>query len=137
MKEKRLLGFEKMTLGMLIQTKTRGTTPDLVSVGPRDLVSDAVHKMNEYGLSQLPVLDNGESIGSVRERRLLTNVVKNRELLNVPISEVMEAPLSVVNEGVEVERAVKYLKSSPAILVEEYGRIVGIVTRFDVLDVQS
>jgi predicted transcriptional regulator len=43
----------------------------------------------------------------------------------------------VVSEDVAVETAVKYLKRSPALLVEEYGRIVGIITRHDVLDVQS
>jgi predicted transcriptional regulator len=42
----------------------------------------------------------------------------------------------VVNESVEVERATKYLKHAPAILIEEYGRIVGIITRYDVLDIQ-
>jgi len=137
MKEKRLLGFEKMTLGLLIQTKDSGIVPKLVAVGPSDPVGDALRRMNEYGLSQLPVLDDSKSVGSVREGRLLAKVVKNRELLTSPVSEVMEPPFPVVNENVAVETAVKYLKNSPAILVEEYGRIVGIVTRYDVLDVQA
>ncbi|MBI3949426.1 MAG: pyridoxal-phosphate dependent enzyme, partial [Acidobacteria bacterium] len=137
MKEKRLLGFEKMTLGLLVQTKDGGAAPKLVSVTPTDLVGEALRKMNEYGFSQLPVLDNGESVGSAREGRLLAKVVKNRELLNAPVHEVMEAAFPVINGSVEVERAVGYLKTSPALLVEEYGRIVGIVTRYDVLDVQS
>jgi predicted transcriptional regulator len=50
---------------------------------------------------------------------------------------VMDAPFPVVNETVEAERATKYLKHPPAILVEEYGRIVGIITRHDVIDVQA
>jgi cystathionine beta-synthase len=137
MKEKRLLGFEKITLGLLIQTKDSGMIPKLVAIGPSDPVGDALHKMNEYGLSQLPVLDDSKSVGSVREGRLLAKVVKNRELLTSPVSEVMEPPFPVVNENVAVETAVKYLKNSPALLVEEYGRIVGIVTRYDVLNVQA
>ena len=48
-----------------------------------------------------------------------------------------DAPFPVVNESVEVMRAKPYLKESLAILVEEYGRIVGIVTRYDVVDIQS
>lgn len=136
MKEKRLLGFEKMTLGLLVQTKDGGK-PNLVSVAPTDLVGEALRKMNEYGFSQLPVLDNTASVGSVREGRLLAKVVKNRDLLNAPVHEMMEAPFPVVNGNVEVERAEKYLKTSPALLVEEYGRIMGIVTRYDVLDVPS
>jgi predicted transcriptional regulator len=49
----------------------------------------------------------------------------------------MDTPFPVVNENVDVARAKQYLKISPAVLVEEYGRIVGIITRHDVLDIQS
>jgi predicted transcriptional regulator len=48
----------------------------------------------------------------------------------------MEKGFPVANEDLGIEKAMKYLKDSPALLVEEYGRIVGIVTRYDVLDVQ-
>jgi len=48
----------------------------------------------------------------------------------------MDLPFPVVNEDVDVERATMYLKESPAILVEEYGRIVGILTRYDVIDIE-
>ena len=135
MKEKRLLGFERMTLGLLNETKGSDGTPRLVSVDPDDKVADALQLMNTHGLSQLPVLDDGNSVGSLREGRLVAKLLNNRELLQAPVSEVMDAPFPVVNESVEVERATKYLKNSPAILVEEYGRITGIVTRYDVLDI--
>ncbi len=137
MKEKRLLGFERLTLGTLLQMKDTSMVPHLVAVAPRDRVAEALHKMNQYGLSQLPVLEEGRSVGSVREGRLMARLLKNRDLLHAPVSEVMEAPFPVVSESVEVETAVKYLKHSPAILVEEYGRIVGIVTRYDVLDLPT
>ena len=40
--------------------------------------------------------------------------------------------------GLAVTGVVAYMvASSPALLVEEYGRIVGIVTRQDVVDVQG
>lgn len=137
MKEKRLLGFERMTLGLLVQMKDTSMVPALVYVTPSDRVGEALHKMNHYGLSQVPVLEDGRSVGSVREARLMARLLKNRDLLNAPVRDVMEVPFPVVNENVEVETAVKYLKTSPAILVEEYGRIIGIITRYDVLDMPS
>jgi cystathionine beta-synthase len=137
MKEKRLLGFERLTVGALLRMKDTSMVPPLVAVAPGDRVADALHKMNHYGLSQLPVLEEGRSVGSVREGRLMAKLLKNRDLLQAPVSEVMEAPFPVVSESVEVETAVKHLKHSPALLVEEYGRIVGIVTRYDVLDLPS
>ena len=67
----------------------------------------------------------------------MSKLLENRELLHAPVSDVMDAPFPVVNESVEVERATKYLKHAPAILIEEYGRIVGIITRYDVIDTQE
>jgi cystathionine beta-synthase len=136
MKEKRLLGVERMTLGLIIEMKAH-LTPKLISVNPEDEVADALQLMNAHGLSQLPVLDDGNSVGSIREGRVMAQLLNSRDLLHSPVSEVMDPPFPVVNENVEVERATKYLKSSPAILIEEYNRIVGIVTRYDVLDIQA
>ena len=137
MKEKRMLGVEKMTVGLINQLKADDSTPHLVSVGPDQKVADALQMMKTYGLSQLPVLEEGKSVGSLREGRLMGKLLENRELMQSPVSDVMDRALPVVNEDVGVETAVKYLKSSPALLVEEYGRIVGIVTRQDVVDVQT
>jgi len=136
MKEKRLLGVEKMSLGLLNQTKQDEETPHLISVAPDHLVGDALQMMNSYGLSQLPVLEGGNSVGSLREGRLMSKLLKNRDLMKSPVSEVMEKGFPVISEDVSVEQAAKYLKDSPAILVEEYGRIVGIITRYDVLGAQ-
>jgi cystathionine beta-synthase len=137
MKEKRMLGVEKMTVGLINQLKADDVTPHIVSVGANHRVSDALQMMKTYGLSQLPVLEDGRSVGSVREGRLMAKLLDNRELLQATVSDVMDRAFPVVNEDVGVEAAVKYLKSSPALLVEEYGRIVGIVTRQDVVDVQQ
>lgn len=137
MKEKRMLGADKMTVGLINQLKADEATPHIVSVGPANRIADALQMMKTYSLSQLPVIEDGRSVGSVREGRLMARLLDNRELLQSPVSEVMDRAFPVVNEDVGVEAAVKYLKSSPALLVEEYGRIVGIVTRQDVLDVQQ
>jgi len=137
MKEKRLLGAERMTLGLLNELKTHAGRPRLVYVAPEATVGEALDLMNSHGLSQAPVLENGKSIGSIRDNRVMAHLLDNRELLQAPVTQVMDAPFPVINENVEVARAKQYLKASPAVLVEEYGRIVGIVTRHDVLDIQA
>ena len=136
MKEKRLLVPEKMTMGLLNQTKQNEETPHLVSVSPNHLVGEALQMMNQYGLSQLPVLEEGKSVGSLREGKMMSKLLKNRDLVKSSVSEVMEKGFPVIDEAVSIEQAAKYLKDSPAVLVEEYGRIVGIVTRYDVLGAQ-
>ena len=132
-----MLGAERMTVGLINQLKSDDAAPHLVSVSPDHNVGDALQMMKTYGLSQLPVLEDGKSVGSLREGRLMAKLLENRELMQSPVSQVMDRALPVVNEDISVDAAVKYLKTSPALLVEEYGRIVGIVTRHDVLDVQT
>jgi cystathionine beta-synthase len=136
MKEKRLLTPEKITIGLVAQLKEDDETPHLVTVSPNHTVNDAIQLMDNYGLSQLPVLDEGKSVGSLREGKLMAKLLGNRELMQVKVSEVMDRGFPVVSEDVGMESAVKYLKTSPAILIEEYGRIVGIITRHDVIAAQ-
>ncbi|MBI1762736.1 MAG: pyridoxal-phosphate dependent enzyme [Acidobacteria bacterium] len=137
LKEKQLLGPERMTLSLLNESKLHAGKPRLISISPDTLIGDALKLMNERGLSQLPVLDDGKAVGSVRESHLMARLLDERSLLNEPVRAVMDEAFPVVSETVDVERAMKYLKESPALLVEEYGRIVGIITRHDVIDIDS
>ena len=134
MKEKQLLEPQKITAGLIKGTKGGQAPQALVWVAPQDKLADALAKMNELGLTQLPVLEDGKPVGSVRENRALSQVVKNRDLLEASVSEVMEASFPTVDVDASSNEVTRRLQSSPAVLVEEYGRIVGIITRHDVLD---
>ncbi|MDX2029065.1 MAG: cysteine synthase [Blastocatellia bacterium] len=137
MKEKQLLGTERMTIGLLNELKLQAGKPRMVSVTAEATVGAALDLMNMHGLSQLPVIEEGRSVGSIRDNRVMALLLDNRDLLQSPVTTVMDVSFPVVNESVEILRAKQRLKDSPAILVEEYGRIVGIVTRHDVLDIQA
>ncbi|HZI88520.1 MAG TPA: pyridoxal-phosphate dependent enzyme [Pyrinomonadaceae bacterium] len=137
MKEKRLLEPQKISAGLISGTKANGAPPNLVWVAPAAKVGDALSKMNEMGLTQVPVLEDGRPVGSLRENRVLAKVVRNRELLESPVSEVMEASFPTVDVDASSSEVTRRLQSSPAVLVEEYGRIVGIITRHDVLDLKA
>ena len=87
-------------------------------------------------MTQIPVLDEGRAVGALRENRVLAKVVRDRELLNTPVSEVMESSFPIVDVDASSTEVTKRLQTSPAVLVEEYGRIIGIITRHDVLDLK-
>ena len=136
MKEKRLLEPQKITAGLISGTKGTQAPPALVWAAPSDKVGDALSKMNDMGLTQIPVLDEGKPVGSLRENRVLSRVVKNRDLLGSPVTEVMEASFPTVDVDASSSEVTRRLQTSPAVLVEEYGRIIGIITRHDVLDLK-
>src|SRR5215211_3078756 len=137
LKEKRLLEPQKITAGLISGTKKPQAPKTLVYVGSNDNVGEALEKMDELGLTQIPVLEEGRAVGSLRENRVLAKVVRNRELLNSPVSEVMEASFPTVDVDVSSSEVTRRLQTSPAVLVEEYGRIIGIITRHDVLAISN
>ncbi|HEV2914281.1 MAG TPA: pyridoxal-phosphate dependent enzyme [Pyrinomonadaceae bacterium] len=134
MKEKRLLEPQKITAGLISETKGQNSPGTLITAAPDERVADALAKMNEHDLTQLPVIDDGRAVGSLRENRVLGKVLGNRELLEAPVSEVMDASFPVLDVDASSAEVIRQLQTSQAVLVEEYGRITGIITRHDVLD---
>ncbi len=134
MKEKRLLEPQKFTAGLINETKGEHAPQELISVGPAERVADALAKMNQMGLSQIPVLDDGKSVGALRENHVLSKVFADRELLDAAVSKIMDKSFPTVDVDDDANQVSRKLRSSPAVLVEEYGRITGIITRHDMLD---
>ncbi len=136
MKEKRLLEPQKINAGLISETKGPHAPRNLIWVSPEEKLADALTKMDELGLTQMPVLEDGRPVGSLRENRVLAKVVRNRDLLESPVSEVMEGSFPTLDVDASSHEVTRRLQTSAAVLVEEYGRIVGIITRHDVLDLK-
>src|SRR5881396_4344231 len=137
MKEKRLLEPQKITAGLISETKGKAAPAELVAMAPDDLVAAALAKMNEMGLTQIPVLEDGKPVGSLRENHLLSKVFNDRDLLEEPVSKVMDKSFPTVDVDDDINQVTRKLRTSPAVLIEEYGRITGIITRHDLLDVSD
>ncbi|HST52532.1 MAG TPA: cysteine synthase [Pyrinomonadaceae bacterium] len=137
LKEKRLLEPQKMTAGLISGTKAAGERPRILSVPPTETVADALAQMDKHGVTQMPVIEEGKSVGSLRENRLLAKVLGDRDLLSSPVGELMEPAFPVVDVDASSAEVTRHLRRSPAVLVEEFGRITGIITRHDMLDVPN
>jgi cystathionine beta-synthase len=137
MKEKLLLEPQRITAGLINETKNSGSPADLVFVSPDETVSAALEKMNASGVTQIPVLDEHVSVGSLRESRVLTKLLGDRELLNVKVSEVMDESFPVMDVDTSLKEIKSKLQKSPAILIEDFKRITGIITRSDVLELHK
>lgn len=136
MKEKRLLEPQRINAGLIIGTKGAHAPKSLVGAAPHERVSEVLAKMDEMGLTYIPVIEDGRSVGSLRENRVLAKVLGNRELLESKAGEVMEPGFPVLDVDASLAEVTRELQSSPAVLVEEYGRILGVITRHDVLDLR-
>ncbi len=136
MKEKLLLEPQKITAGLIAETKNEGSPQELISASPDDLVRDALAKMQENGVTQIPVLEERQSVGSLKESRILTHLLENRDLLDAQVSEIMNESFPVLDIDASLNEIKASLKDAPAVLIEEFKRIRSIITRTDVLDLQ-
>ena len=113
--------------------------PPLVHVHPDETVRTAIAILEEYGVSQVPVvkaeppLALAEVVGSVTDRLLLERTLHHPEVFDQPVESVMEAPLATIGQGETIDQVADRLAVSPAVLVLDGGHPVGIVTRSDVL----
>ena len=135
MRENQMMEPDKLTLQSLLSRK-EGDTPPVVSIGPGAPVRQALRLMTLHDVSQLPVMDGESCVGSVSDWSLSAKSLENTKLLDSTVSDVMEAPFPVVDASQSVDAIAKLLsKANPAVLVRSGGRLAGIVTRSDVLQV--
>jgi len=91
--------------------------------------------MREYDISQMPVVDKGKVVGSVREDVLIAKLLRSRKASGRKVRSVMEKPFPVVDPGTPLERIYRLLqRGSPAVLVGTERVLEGIVTRIDVIE---
>jgi cystathionine beta-synthase len=115
--------------------------PDLVTVGSHEKVGAAIEAMQQYGISQIPVVrtDGGESladvVGSLQERALLDRVFRNPDALNEDVAVAMQPPLPAVDAEASLDDVYEGLSGpSGAVVVATQGRPTGILTRSDLLE---
>jgi cystathionine beta-synthase len=135
-------GFLKATsrqsLGEVLRGKS-GRIPDLVHTHPSETIAEAVHILQEYGVSQMPVVRAeppivaAEVAGSVSERKLLDALFSGTARLVDRVDQHMDEPLPTVGTNEPVGDAVAKLEKADALLVQEDGKPVGVVTRQDLL----
>jgi cystathionine beta-synthase len=133
MQENQMLDTPRTTVQELLERRP-ANAPAVVSVAPAAAVRQALTLMNTWGVSQIPVLENGQSVGGLIEGTLMTRALAQPALLDRPVSEVMDPPFPEVEASTPTDRVGAMLtRENPAALVRREGKLVGIVSRYDVL----
>ena len=133
MRENQMLDSGRVTL-MNVLGRKQSDTPEVVSTTSAAPVRQALGLMTLHDVSQLPVMDGDNCVGSVSDWSLSQKSLENPKLLDATVSEVMDSPFPMISADQPIESVVKLLsKSNPAVLVRRNGTIEGIVTRSDML----
>ncbi|MQA97022.1 MAG: cystathionine beta-synthase [Streptosporangiales bacterium] len=113
--------------------------PQFVHVHPQETVDTAISIMREYGVSQLPVMNEeppvmaAEVVGSISERQLLESLFNGRARPDEALGGHMSPVLPIVGSGEPVSHALSALEHADAIVVLVDGLPSGVLTRQDLL----
>jgi predicted transcriptional regulator len=102
----------------------------IVSLSPNNNIKDSINKMKKFGISQMPVLDDDKVIGLVSESTLLNALIGKKEN---NIQDIMEETPPIVSKTASVKVVSNLLKHYPVILVSESGKLIGLITKSDLL----
>lgn len=113
----------------------RRRTVGMVSVGPEDTLGVAIARMTEYGISQMPVLEGNEVVGSLTETRILSRLIERPEARNEKVLEMMGEPFPIVPSSLHIEHLSGYLdQATGAVLVhQEDDNSYEIITKSDLI----
>ena len=104
---------------------------NIVSADPDMPIEKAIKLMRKFEISQVPVFQGKNNVGSISESTVVRNLGRN--LKRLQIKHILDKPFPCVDSGDPVDILPGILDFHPAVLVSEKGRIKGIVTKSDLL----
>jgi cystathionine beta-synthase len=112
----------------------RNGKDSLITVSKSSKVSEAILVFNREGIDQVPVVENGQFVGSISSSTLLEKIIQDPQLQKKEVGEVMDKPMLFVAPDSTLDVLSSLLnKDNKALLVRDAQEKVHIITQHDVL----
>jgi predicted transcriptional regulator len=99
-------------------------------------LKDAILIMDELRVSQLPVANEGIIVGSLTKKTIPKLIKENiKDILEKKVSEVMDLPFPMIPEDSPIELLSTLLEYNEAVLILNYGKLSGIITKYDLIKI--
>ncbi len=106
----------------------------LITVDGKRTVAETVELMKKYDIEHIPVMENGEPVGSISESGLFRQVFQNPNIRNETVANVMEKAYPIVSLDAQVEKISNLIsKENGAVLAKDEQGAYHIITKYDVL----
>jgi cystathionine beta-synthase len=132
MRDNHLLDPRASAAGEAIGNKTR-KLPQLLAVQSGEPLRVALALIEKHDVSQIPIMRGRTVVGTLEESEALKAALSDPRRIDHPVDPWMGPPLPEVEADVHVEEVTRLLARDPAVLVRRNGEVVGILTRFDML----
>ena len=105
-----------------------------ITVGPDDVLTTAHNRLRNAGISQLPVMRDGDLAGVVTEDAIIQFVFGRPELMNARVEDAMESAFIKLDKSTSVNNLVAMLHVQPYAAIMDDSAFLGLITRSDVLN---
>ncbi|MEM3550801.1 MAG: CBS domain-containing protein [Candidatus Bathyarchaeia archaeon] len=124
-------------LQVLTESKER-KCKDIMSRGvlfakPEDSVIKVSEVMVRNAISQMPVIDGNKVVGTITEEGIIRNLGSN--IAKESVGNIMDPPLPMVSEDTAVNAIKPLLERRQGVLVAKNRKVIGIITRSDLLKI--
>ena len=111
-------------------------TPSPATVSPDQPVIESAKIMRDEDVGIVPIAEGDRLVGTVTDRDITTRVVaEGKDPQSTPVSEIASTQLVTIDPDQEIEEALRLMAQHQVRrlpVVEEDGRLVGIVAQADV-----
>jgi cystathionine beta-synthase len=117
---------------VLISREAKGA---MVAVAPDDTLAEAIRLMTQHGISQLPVIDGQEVVGSLNESLILNRLIEEPSARESAVRDIMRDPLPIIPRSLHLDHLSDYLEQGAgAVLVEtDTAGQYQIITKTDLI----
>lgn len=98
---------------------------------PDDSVLKVSEMMVRHAISQVPVFNGFEVVGTITEEGIIRKLGSN--IAEEKVKDVMDPPLPIVSEDASISVIRPLLERRQGVLVVKGKKVVGIITRSDIL----
>jgi cystathionine beta-synthase len=111
----------------------RKSTKDFKSISPDATIHEVLKMMRDFDISQLPVREKEEWVGTIGEQQVISALSENPQQ-NISIREMMAPALPVVSEDITVTQLSKIIsRQTPAVIVKRTAGDFQIISQYDLI----
>jgi len=112
---------------------SRKVTKDFISISPDATIHEVLNMMKNYDISQLPVKEKEEWVGSIGEQQVISALSEdNRQ--NILVRDIMGPSLPIVGEEITVTQLSKIIsRQTPAVLIKKTAGDFQIISQYDLI----
>jgi cystathionine beta-synthase len=128
-------GFLEIKKPKAIDLIERHKDRRLITLQSNQTLSEAFELMQKYDISQIPVQQGDDFVGSLSDNHLYAKLIANPELKGEAINAIMQPAFPFVDPQAQLEDVTKLInRENSAVLVKDMLGDTHIITKFDIIE---